>query len=52
MAVHRAIGGRDPFAYPRLESDDDYVGKRASQVSLTLWFSIKCLEFIDALEKI
>ena len=33
MAVHRAIGGRDPLPYPRLESDESFVGKRASKVN-------------------
>jgi hypothetical protein len=28
MAVHRAVGMRDPIPYPRLECDDDFVGKR------------------------
>lgn len=32
MAVHRAIGTRDPYSYPRLECDDTFVGKRATQV--------------------
>lgn len=27
MAVHRALGGRDPLSYPRLESDDQFQGK-------------------------
>ncbi|RNA41261.1 hypothetical protein BpHYR1_001686 [Brachionus plicatilis] len=31
MAVHRAIGGRDPLSYPRLENDDNFVGKREMQ---------------------
>ena len=33
MAVHRAIGTRDPYPYPRLECDENFVGKRASQVN-------------------
>lgn len=32
MAVHRAIGGRDPLSYPRLENDNNFVGKREMQV--------------------
>ena len=32
MAVHRAIGTRDPISYPRLENDDCFVGKRATNV--------------------
>ena len=32
MAVHRACGTRDPIPYPRLESDDNFAGKRAEQV--------------------
>lgn len=33
MAVHRSLGGRDPLSYPRLECDDDYLGKREIQVN-------------------
>lgn len=32
MAVHRSIGGRDPLAYPKLENDDNFVGKREIRV--------------------
>lgn len=32
MAVHRAIGGRDPLSYPKLENDDNFVGKKEMQV--------------------
>ena len=32
MAVHRAVGTRDPISYPRLESDDNFVGKIATKV--------------------
>lgn len=31
MAVHRACGTRDPFPYPAFESDDAFVGRRATQ---------------------
>jgi hypothetical protein len=33
MAVHRAVGTRDPISYPRLECDENFVGKRATNVS-------------------
>lgn len=32
MAVHRAVGLRDPIPYPRLECDENFVGKRDTQV--------------------
>jgi hypothetical protein len=35
MAVHRAVGTRDPISYPRLENDNNFVGNRASKVRLT-----------------
>lgn len=34
MAVHRAIGTRDPFPYPHLENDNDFAGKKSYQVIL------------------
>lgn len=34
MAVHRAIGTRDPYAYPRLENDDTFAGQKEFQVNL------------------
>ena len=36
MAVHRAVGLRDPIPYPRLESDDNFIGKRETEVSLLI----------------
>ncbi len=39
MAVHRACGLRDPISYPRLESDDNFLGKRATEVKIKPnWF--------------
>ena len=38
MAVHRAVGTRDPIPYPRLECDDNFVGKRDTQVLFFLSF--------------
>ncbi len=35
MAVHRSIGGRDPLAYPKLENDDNFVGKREIRVEIS-----------------
>lgn len=32
MAVHRAIGTRDPYSYPRYECDDNFAGKKSFQV--------------------
>lgn len=36
MAVHRAIGGRDPLPYPKLESDDNFIGRKDLQVGFCL----------------
>lgn len=38
MAVHRAIGTRDPFPYPHLENDNDFAGKKSYQVILVQRF--------------
>ncbi len=32
MAVHRAIGNRDPFTYPKLENDNDFIGINTTRV--------------------
>jgi hypothetical protein len=42
MAVHRAIGTRDPFGYPKLENDDDFLGLNTTRVSF--------FGFLEALE--
>ncbi len=47
MAVHRSIGGRDPLAYPKLENDDNFIGRR--EIRVRKLFTI--IIFLEKLEK-
>ncbi len=44
MAVHRAIGTRDPFTYPKLENDNDFRGINDTMVIFFKWHIFKQLK--------